>query len=146
MRKLFTLLTTLALLCAVGCEEKGDDNVDPNDKTEQPEEKPDDGSEIPDDAYISLNKDILTFSPDGESVDIKVYSNYEWTLTNNCDWVTTSISGGEASEGGTTITLSADLTYDNREGTIIFSCGKARKVLVVSQSFKEAIIADENNT
>ena len=165
MRKLFTLFTTLALLCAVGCEEKGDDNVDPNDKTEQPNEKPDDGSgeepgdgngeepgdgnegtDIPDDAYISTNKEVLTFSPDGESVDVKVYSNYEWTLTNNCDWVTTSISGGEASEGGTTITLSADLTYDDREGTIIFSCGKARKVLVVSQSFKEAIIADEKNT
>ena len=157
MKKIFTILTTLALLCAVGCEEQGDDNVNPNDKpnTEQPgekpddgsgdTEKPDDGSEIPDDAYISINKDILTFSPDGESFEIKVYSNYEWTLTNNCDWVTTSISGGEASEGGTTITLSADLTYDDREGTIIFSCGKAKKVLVVSQSFKEAIIADENN-
>ncbi len=157
MKKLFTIFATFALLCAVGCEEKGDDNVDPNDKTEQPGEKPDDGSgeepgdgnegtDIPDDAYISTNKEVLTFSPDGESVDIKVYSNYEWTLTNNCDWVTTSISGGEASEGGTTITLSADLTYDDREGTIIFSCGKAKKVLVVSQSFKEAIIADENNT
>ncbi len=32
MRKLFTLLTTLALLCVVGCEEQGDDNVNPNEK------------------------------------------------------------------------------------------------------------------
>ncbi|MBQ5669187.1 MAG: leucine-rich repeat protein, partial [Tidjanibacter sp.] len=158
MKKLFTIFATFALLCAVGCEEQGGgDDIDPNDKTEQPGDKPDDGSgeepgdgnegtDIPDDAYISTNKEVLTFSPDGESVDIKVYSNYEWTLTNNCDWVTTSISGGEASEGGTTITLSADLTYDDREGTIIFSCGRAKKLLVVSQSFKEAIIADEKNT
>ncbi len=157
MKRLFTILTTLALLCAVGCEEQGDDNVNPNDKpnTEQPgekpddgsgdTEKPDDGSEIPDDAYISINKDILTFSPDGESVDVKVYSNYEWTLTNNCDWVTTSVMGGEASDAGVVVTLTADLTYDDREGTITFSCGKAKKLLVVSQSFKEAIIADENN-
>ena len=108
-------------------------------------EIPDDGSDIPDDAYITLNKEVLTFVPDGESVDVKVYSNYEWTLTNNCDWVTASISGGEASEEGTAITLTADLTYDDREGTITFSCGKAKKVLVVSQSFKEDIIADENN-
>ena len=135
MKKLFSIFATFAMLCAVGCEEQGGgDDIDPNDKTEQP-----------DDAYISINKDILTFSPDGESVDVNVYSNYEWTLTNNCDWVTTSVSGGEASEGGTTITLSADLTYDDREGTIIFSCGKAKKLLVVSQSFKEAIIADEND-
>ena len=148
MKRLFTILTTLALLCAVGCEEQGDDNVNPNDKpnTEQPGEKPGDGSEIPDDAYISINKEVLTFSPDGESVDIKVYSNYEWTLTNNCDWVTTSISSGEASDAGVVVTLSADLTYDDREGTITFSCGKAKKLLVVSQSLKEVIIADENNT
>ena len=150
MKRLFTILTTLALLCAVGCEEQGDDNVNPNDKpnTEQPGEKPDDGSsdtEKPDDAYIALNKEVVTFSPDGESVDIKVYSNYAWELTNNCDWCTTSITSGEASDEGVTVTLTADLTYDDREGTIIFSCGKAKKPLVVSQSFKEAIIADENN-
>ena len=154
MKKLFLLLALCGMF-TVGCTEGGfDDNIDNGgNNTEQPgeddddenEEKPDDGSEIPDDAYISLNKEVLTFVPDGESVEVKVYSNYEWTLTNNCDWVTASISGGEASEEGTAITLTADLTYDDREGTITFSCGKAKKVLVVSQSFKEAIIADENN-
>ena len=146
MKKLFLLLALCGMV-AVGCTEGGvDDNIDNGgNNTEQPEEKPDDGSEIPDDAYITLNKEVLTFVPDGESVEVKVYSNYEWTLTNNCDWVTASISGGEASEEGTAITLTADLTYDDREGTITFSCGKAKKLLVVSQSFKEAIIADENN-
>ena len=145
MKKLFLLLALFSLLC-VGCSEPNDPIDTPQDPTEQPDEKPDDGSEIPDDAYITLNKEVLTFVPDGESVEVKVYSNYEWTLTNNCDWVTTSISGGEASEEGTAITLTADLTYDDREGTITFSCGKAKKLLVVSQSFKEAIIANENNT
>ena len=146
MKKLFTILITLALLCAVGCEEQGNDNVNPNEKPdiENPEDKPDD--QIPDDAYIIINKELVTFSPDGESVDIKVYSNYEWKLTNNCDWVTTSVAGGEASDTGTTVTLTAALTYDNHEGTITFSCGKAKKLLVVSQSLKETIIADGNNT
>ncbi len=32
MKRLFTILTTLALLCAVSCEEQGDDNVNPNEK------------------------------------------------------------------------------------------------------------------
>ena len=146
MKRLFLLLA-LCSMVAVGCTEGGvDDNIDNGgNNNEHPEEKPDDGSEIPDDAYITLNKEVLTFVPDGESVEVKVYSNYEWTLTNNCDWVTASISGGEASEDGTIITLTADFTYDDREGTITFSCGKAKKHLVVSQSFKEAIIADENN-
>ena len=149
MKKLFTLFAVLAMFAFASCEENGGDDVNPNDKTEQPEEKPDDSNgdtEIPDDAYIALNKDVVTFSPDGESVDIKVYSNYTWELTNNCDWVTTSITSGEASDEGVTVTLSADLSYDNREGTIIFSCGKAKKPLVVSQSLKEVLFADENNT
>ena len=139
MKKLLTLFAVLAMFAFASCEENGGDDVNPNDKTEQPEEKPDD-------AYITLNKEVVTFSPDGESVDIKVYSNYTWELTNNCDWVTTSITSGEASDEGVTVTLSADLSYDNREGTIIFSCGKAKKPLVVSQSLKEVLFADENNT
>ena len=142
MKKLFLLLILLGMV-ATGCSkdevDKGNDN-----KTEQPNEN--EGENIPDDAYISLNKDIVTISPDGESVDVKVYSNYAWELTNNCDWVTTSITSGDASDTGVTVTLTADLTYDDREGTIVFSCGKAKKLLVVSQKFKEAIIPDANNT
>ena len=145
MKKLFALFALLAMFAVVGCEENGGDDVNPNDKTEQPSDGNED-SEKPDDAYIALNKEVVTFSPDGESVDIRVYSNYTWELTNNCDWVTTSITSGEASDAGVVVTLTAGLTYDDREATILFSCGKAKKILVVSQSLKEVLIADENNT
>ena len=126
MKKLFLLLALLGMV-AVGCSK-------------------DEGGNIPDDVYISLNKDIVTISPDGESVDVKVYSNYAWELTNNCDWITTSITSGDASVTGVTVTLTADLTYDDRDGTIVFSCGKAKKLLVVSQKLKEVIIPDAKNT
>ena len=126
MNKLFLLLVLLGIV-ATGCSK-------------------DEGGNIPDDAYISLNKDIVTISPDGESVGVKVYSNYAWELTNNCDWITTSITSGDASDTGLTVTLTADLTYDDREGTIVFSCGKAKKLLVVSQKLKEVIIPDAKNT
>ena len=126
MKKLFLLLALLGIV-DTGCSK-------------------DEGGNIPDDAYISLNKEIVTISPDGESVDVKVYSNYAWELTNNCDWITTSITSGDASDTGVIVTLTADLTYDDRDGTILFSCGKAKKLLVVSQKFKEAIIPDANNT
>ena len=142
MKKLFLLLALLGMV-ATGCSkdevDKGNDN-----KTEQPNEN--EGGNIPDDAYISLNKEIVTISPDGESVGVKVYSNYAWELTNNCDWITTSITSGDASDTGVTVTLTADLTYDDRDGTIVFSCGKAKKLLVVSQKLKEVIIPDANNT
>ena len=126
MKKLFLLLALLGMV-AVGCSK-------------------DEGGNIPDDAYISLDKEIVTISPDGESVGVKVYSNYAWELTNNCDWITTSITSGDASVTGVTVTLTADLTYDDRDGTIVFSCGKAKKLLVVSQKLKEVIIPDAKNT
>ncbi len=66
MKKLFTILTTLALLCVVGCEEQSDDNVNPNDKPnpEQPGEKPDDGGANPDIA-TPPNNQIWYTSTDG---------------------------------------------------------------------------------
>ena len=149
MKKLFCLLAVVGVLFTACEPDSGIDSGDPDNngnQTEQPGGGNQGGNDTPDDAYITLNKEIVNFSPDGESVDIKVYSNYKWTLTNNCDWITTSATSGEASEDGSTITLTAELSYDDHEGTIIFSCGKAKKVLVVSQSLKETIIADENNT
>ena len=126
MKKLFLLLALLGMV-AVGCSKN-------------------EGGNIPDDAYISLDKEIVTISPDGESVGVKVYSNYAWKLTNNCDWITTSITSGDASDTGVTVTITVDISYDDRDGTIVFSCGKAKKLLVVSQKFKEAIIPDAKNT
>ena len=158
MRKLFCLLAVVGILFTACEPDSGIDSGDPDNngnQTEQPgggnqggNDTPDtpDTPEIPADAYITLNKEIVNFSPDGESIDIKVYSNYKWTLANNCDWVTTSATSGEASEDGATITLTAELSYEDREGTITFSCGNAKKLIVVSQSFNETIIADENDT
>ena len=157
MRKLFTLLTTLALLCVVGCEEQGDDNVNPNDKpnTEQPGEKPDDGSgdtekpenEIPENIFFALDKERVTISPDGGSVDVTVYSNYKWDIAGAVDWCTLSIKSGEANEDGQIVTFSAELTYDTpREATYWFRCADKHIALVVTQNIKEVIIADDNNT
>ena len=149
MRKLFCLLAVVGMLFTACEPDSGIDSGDPDNngnQTEQPGGGNQGGNDTPDDAYITLNKEIVNFSPDGESIDIKVYSNYKWTLTNNCDWITTSATSGEASEDGATITLTAEHSYDDREGTITFSCGNAKKLIVVSQSFKETIIADENDT
>ncbi len=77
MKKLFALLATLALLCGVGCEEQGEDNVNPNDKpgTEQPGEKPDDGGGTPGIA-THPNNQIWYTSTDGQVVNPRGTSDY----------------------------------------------------------------------
>ncbi|MBR2030861.1 MAG: BACON domain-containing protein, partial [Alistipes sp.] len=149
MKKLFLLLAAVGMIFTA-CEPANgldeDNNGNNGNNTEQPGGGDQGGEDIPTDAYIGLNKDAVTISPDGGSVDVTVYSNYKWTLSTSCDWCTASMSGGEANEDGVVVTLSADVAYDDREATFLFSCGNAKKVLIVSQKFKETIIADENNT
>ena len=145
MKKLFLLLAVVGMIFTACTPGGGLDEGGNGDNTEQPGGNQG-GGDIPADAYIGLNKDAVTFSPDGGSVDVTVYSNYKWTLSTSCDWCIASMSEGEASEVGTVVTLYADVAYDDRETTFIFSCGNAKKVLIVSQNFKETIIADENNT
>ena len=142
MKKLFLLLALMGMV-AVGCSkddaDKGNDN-----KTEQPNE--DEGGNIPDDAYISLNKEIVTISPDGGSVDVIVYSNYKWEISGTSDWCTPSAKSGDANEDGQKVTFSADVAYDDREATFWFRCADKQIKFVVSQKLKEVIIPDANNT
>ena len=126
MKKLFLLLTLLGMV-AIGCSK-------------------DEGGNIPDDAYISLNKEIVTISPDGGSVDVIVYSNYKWEISSPSDWCTPSAKGGDANEDGQKVTFSADVAYDDREATFWFRCADKQIKFVVSQKLKEVIIPDANNT
>ncbi len=132
MKKLFSIFATFAMLCAVGCEEQGGG--------EQPEDP------IPENIFFGLDKESVTFSPDGGSVDVVVYSNYKWEISGTSDWCTPSATSGEANEDGQKVSFSADVAYDNREATFWFRCADEKIKFTVSQSFKEVIIADENNT
>ena len=145
MKKLFLLLALLGMV-ATGCSkddaDKGNDN-----KTEQPNEN-EGGSEddIPENIFFGLDKESVTISPDGGSVDVVVYSNYKWEISGTSDWCTPSAKSGDANEDGQKVTFSADVTYDDREATFWFRCADEKIKFVVSQKLKEIIIPDANNT
>ena len=145
MKKLFLLLALMGMV-AVGCSkddtDKGNDN-----KTEQPNENDGDNKEdIPENIFFGLDKESVTISPDGGSVDVVVYSNYKWEISGTSDWCTPSVKGGDANEDGQRVTFSADVAYDDREATFWFRCADEKIKFVVSQKFKETIIPDANNT
>ena len=105
-----------------------------------------DDDNLPDNIFFGLDKDWLTISPDGGSVDIVVYSNYKWEISGTSDWCTPSVKKGKANKDGQTVTFTADVAYDNREATFWFRCADKQIKFVVSQKLKEAIIPNENNT
>ena len=147
MKKLFLVLGILGVI-AIGCTkdevDKGNDNN--NNKTEQPGENGG-GSEdgIPENIFFGLDKESVTISPDGGSVDVIVYSNYKWEISGASDWCTPSITKGEPNEDGQKVTFSADVAYDDREATFWFRCADEKIKFVVSQKFKAVIIPDANN-
>ena len=145
MKKLFLLLALMGMV-VVGCSkdevDKGNDN-----KTEQPNEN--DGgndNDIPVNIFFGLDKESITISPDGGSVDVVVYSNYKWEISGTSDWCTPSVKKGDANEDGQIVTFSADMTYDDREATFWFRCADERIKFVVTQKLKAVLIPDANNT
>ena len=145
MKKLFLLLALMGIV-AVGCSkddaDKGNDN-----KTEQPNDN-EGGSEddVPENIFFGLDKESVTISPDGGSVDVIVYSNYKWEISGTSDWCSPSVKGGDANEDGQKVTFSADIAYDDREATFWFRCADKQIKFVASQKLKEVIIPDANNT
>ena len=139
MKKLFLLLTLLGMVAA-GCSkddtDKGNDN-----KTEQPNED-EGGSEdnIPENIFFGLDKESVTISPDGGSVNVIVYSNYKWEISGTSNWCTPSVKKGDANKDGQKVTFSADVTYDDREATFWFRCADEKIKFVVSQKSNNDII------
>ncbi len=153
MKKLFSIFALLAMFAFAACEDNGADNIDPSDKEENiaPDNSEngnstDEGDKKPDDARITISQNSIEFSPWGDWAEIWVYSNYAWEITSSCDWCTLSPMSGEGGDDGQVVHINVDASYDDREGTIEFSCGNAKTTLVVSQKFMTTIIADENNT
>ncbi len=144
MKKLFLLLALLGMV-ATGCSTDEVDNGNDN-KTEQPNEN-EGGSEdnIPENIFFDLDKESVTISPDGGSVDVIVYSNYKWEISGTSDWCTPSVKGGDANEDGQKVTFSADVTYDDREATFWFCCADKQIKFVVSQKLNNVIYYTSSN-
>ena len=126
MKKIFLLLALIGFV-AIGCSENEFEN------------------DIPKNIFFGLDKESITISPDGGSVDVIVYSNYKWEISGTSVWCTPSVKTGNANEDGQTVTFSADVAYDDREATFWFRCADEKIKFVVSQKLKEAIIPDADN-
>ena len=96
--------------------------------------------------FFALDKESITFSPDGGSMDVIVFSNHKWEISGTSNWCTPSITKGDANKDGQKVTFTADLTYDDREAFFWFCCDDEKIKLVVTQKLKATIIPDINNS
>ena len=81
---------------------------------------------------ISIEPTELTFGAEGGERTINVKSSHKWILTNDTDWIKTSINEGES---GSSVVIFVDhsTSSDLRHGEIIFTCGDETDILKVTQ-------------
>ena len=87
-------------------------------------------------ADIQVDPDLLTFNgTPGAPKELKVVSDYDWTITTAYDWLHLDVEGGVAGEE-TTVTVTCDESElsELREGTIRIVSEDSEKVVHVVQS------------
>ncbi len=132
MKKIFTIFATFALLCAVGCEEQGDDNVNPNGKpgTEQREDL----------TFVNNSNTTPTMVAGGGMVNISFQTAYSWTITKDVDWLSTSLTEGGAGTTSFFIIADENKSEDERRGTIYINLSNNRAYeIVVTQEPSDGI-------
>ena len=82
---------------------------------------------------ISIEPAELVFGPAGGEETVKITSSHKWTLTNNLDWITTTVSEGNNGDD-IKITVTPNNTADSRSGIVMFTCGNKTSELLITQN------------
>ena len=84
--------------------------------------------------FININQTELTIANTGGSQNIPFKSNTNWIAKSSASWCTVTPAKGDASITKTTITLSANDTYDDRSCTVTIMAGSISKTITINQS------------
>lgn len=82
---------------------------------------------------ISIEPTELVFGPAGEEETVKITSSHKWTLTNDLEWITTTVSEGNNGDD-IRITATPNNTVNNRSGILVFTCGNKTSELLITQN------------
>ena len=132
MKKLFTILALATLLLAYGCETPEPDGV--GNQTENPNGN---GNNTADDlVFLNNSNTAPTMVSGGGMVSISFKTAYSWTITKDVDWLTTSLSEGDAGTTSFFISASENKNDSERKGTVFInlSNGSTYKVVVTQES------------
>ena len=82
---------------------------------------------------ISIEPTELVFGPAGGEETVKITSSHKWTLTNDLEWITTTVSEGNNGDD-IRITATPNNTVNNRSGILVFTCGNKTSELLITQN------------
>lgn len=85
---------------------------------------------------VSFASSEVNVAPEGDTVEVVLASNGDWTVDSYSDWLTVTPTSGK---GDATLLLSAEanLQGENRVGQVVVSTKDNRAVLTVNQAFND---------
>lgn len=92
--------------------------------------------------YLEIDRESVSISAEGGSVDVVIRTNRKWQITSDSDWCLPSITSGKACKDGVTITFSAELTYASREAKFVITAADKSVIVVVSQAQKDNMVLE----
>ena len=126
MKKLFILLV---IICGItlSCTDSSFDN-------------------IPENISFELDRENVTITSDGGSVEVLVYSNYKWKISGACDWCSPSLANGKANEDGTEVVfhVKANGSFDSREAVFCFQCGDKSIEFIICQASNDVLTSSHS--
>ena len=134
MKKLFTILALATLLLAYGCETPEPDGV--GNQTENPNGNGSGNNTADDLVFLNNSNTAPTMVSGGGMVSISFKTSYSWTITKDVDWLTTSLTEGDAGTTSFFISASENKNDSERKGTVFInlSNGATYKVVVTQES------------
>lgn len=87
--------------------------------------------------YITVNKDSLEVTCQGEDIQISFMTNHDWTASSNQSWCTLATTSGEKGNVALKATLVENTTFEKRMATITLKAGTASQKVVITQEAAE---------
>lgn len=89
--------------------------------------------------YISVDPETVEFTSAQGSVKVKVSANCEWSLAKSATWISLKRN---TDEGTLTISVSKNLTTDDREGEVTLRGPEVEAVIKVKQAQLNSVVVD----
>lgn len=88
----------------------------------------------------------LLFSSEGGQATVVFHANRQWSAEFVNDrassWCSLSVTEGKSGDVSMTVRVKANLEYDERSASILFTCDEIQRTLVVTQKQQDALLID----
>lgn len=102
--------------------------------------------DAPETVTFSVSPDNIIISDEAQTYSITVRANANWSITADCDWISTFPSGGVKNQDvNVKLTLTANKDLESRFANLVLQAGSSRKEVKVEQTAAAKVVTSVNS-